>query len=397
VLAQLEDLIAITERLRGHRFLETPVVRFVLPDEAARLRALTPRFGLGIADPEIGAAVFDVLGVFPKRTDLAAFYEDFYASEAGPFYNTQYRELIVPLAGAVLSQYERWALIHELTHALMHQNFPATAAAYLETAGSLSDLPSALLGLIEGEAVLVQTLFFAELDQEDRTSIIEEANRRIDQGSRDAPRFVQTVARFPYGAGGDFVLDLFGRGGNKALDQAFANPPWETDQVYNPEVYVKLDRAPQIEAPNVRLPGYQSRVSGVWGELGWRALFGQFLNGGRADEAAAGWAADRFEAFWDPTRGHVVFLAEIRTDSPRDGSELAGALISYMDSALGMQRRLDSQDLEEWLGLGYAAVYRDGSTVRLVVASNALNGLQAAGQLGILPADSYPTPAGVSR
>ena len=46
--------------------------------------------------------------------------------------------LVVPLAGDTLNEYEKWILVHELTHALMDQHFPEVADRY-ETASEDGD------------------------------------------------------------------------------------------------------------------------------------------------------------------------------------------------------------------------------------------------------------------
>lgn len=387
---QFADLVAATERLRGHRFAQPPTVYFVSITEAARLRELT---AAEAPQRDVEAALYELLGVVDQRDELDAFVARLAAAPPEPVYDYAHRDLIVPLEGQLLSPYEQWVLVHELTHALMQQRFPETVAAYRAATDGVSDSPAALAGLIEGEAVLMQTLFFAELPPAEQQAVVSEAAERSGAVLSDAPAFLRASVRFPYTEGAAFAVDLYGRGGLVALDQAFGRPPWTTEHVLHPERYVALEPAPAVAIAAVRVPGYSVASSGVWGEAGWRALLAGELNGGTVDVAAAGWRSDRYEVRWSPNDAQVAFTARIELDSTRDAVELAAAFLAYVERRMGLNPRLVTATTEDFFAGDYAAVARNGSTVTLVVASNPAAGLLIADQLSLLPPGFATLPA----
>lgn len=384
VAEQVEDLIAATERLRGHEFTDEPQILFVAPDEVKRLRRVHLAADLDPVELQPEEALFELLGVLPPGQDLYGFYTEFYSAGTAAYYDLDTAELVVPIEGEVLSPYERWVLVHELTHALMDQTHPAVGDAFETATNGTTDLPDALLGLIEGEAVLIQTQYLREMSDADRQAVFAEASTRGNPAFRAAPAYFQSQLRFPYGDGTDFAVDLFERGGLLALDQAFGNPPSTTEHIYHPDAYVGQEPAIPVTLAAARVASYEVVDSGVWGELGWRSLLGHFLNGATAAQAAAGWGGDRYEVLWNPHTAQAMFVAVIEADSVQDASELAAGLTDIIEGPLGLRPRLIARSSADWIGDDYAALARAGRRLTLVLAHNPSAGRTMAEQLGAI-------------
>ena len=136
---QVDELIAVTEALRGRRFIEDPVIEVLTPDEVVEKRRVGLEEDLDPEELVSEAALYELFGLIEAGTDLFELYTDFYSAGTLAYYDLEDRRLIVPLIGDELNEYEKWILVHELTHALMDQHYPAVADAYensVETATS---------------------------------------------------------------------------------------------------------------------------------------------------------------------------------------------------------------------------------------------------------------------
>ena len=347
------------------------MIEVVTPEEVSALRKEGLEEDLDADELMSEGALYELFAILPPDTDLYAFYIDFYSSGTLAYYDLEERRLVVPLAGDSLNAYEKWILVHELTHALMDQHYPEVGDVYEASSddGNFDEV-GALLGLLEGEAVLIQSLYLESLGSDERADVVRLANERSDSSFGSAPFFFREITRFPYTAGSLLAVDLYRRGGVEALNQAFARPPTSTEQVLHPERYRLLETATEISSVAVELDGYEITEEGAWGERGWRVLLDHHLSAATSAEAADGWGGDHYQILWDEEQEEVAFVVTYVGDSFGDASELAGALGLFVETAMQVGPGEVTDTSIEWRGESYAYLARDGDRLVFVAASD---------------------------
>src|SRR5829696_718187 len=191
------------------------------------------------------------LGLLPKGASLRQATLDFQTGQIAGYYSPDKDELfVVSRAGGRLGGVEKATYAHEFTHQLQDQRFDLNALGLDAT--DQSDRSLARLGLVEGDAVSVQTTWMtANLNA---TELGELLSAALDPAAvaalQNAPPYLRDTATFPYQDGPAFATRLLASGGYAAIDAAFAAPPDSTEQVIHPDKYIA--REPPIE---VRLPG----------------------------------------------------------------------------------------------------------------------------------------------
>gem|GEM_PF-1743003 len=348
--------------------------------------------GFGTGGIDHLSAFFELLGMVSPGTDLAAFYARHENASPSPFYDPVEKEVLIPEQLLPLDDYQSLVLVGELTKALSHQRHPSLVEALIAADGSNVDRSAAHRALLEGEAILVQTLYVESLSQERRALIADQARRAAEvedsgEGSgsspEEIPRLIVETARFPTRAGASLVIDLYRQGGFTALDQALDHPPETTEQVLHPDRYKALEPAVELDPFGLVVSGYEVVDEGTWGELRWRGLLAHHGDPVNAARAAEGWGGDRYQLLWAPASGKLAFAVRLAADSFVDESEVNAAVRDLIRTGMdvGASRVVDTAT--EWEGADYAMISWDVGVITWVVASDTEVGRQISAQLGV--------------
>ena len=295
--------MAAVERVRGLRFLRPVKTKSVLRADLPRiLRAEMMKSTPYSADDYalilrslrlVGDDVPDPVGkmITLLQGQVLAFYD--------PLSHTYYSLDTLPDAAKPLGNaelIESSVVLHELTHALQDQHFDIGTRDY--ALRNDWDASLAYHSLMEGDASLVMMASVIEgmggsfdemVKNEAVFSVLTSAaasDKTIDDA---APRYFVESLKFPYIDGLKFVITAYRRGGWKAVDAVYANPPRSTREVMHPEEYFAraggplTRRVPFAAAPPVPVP--QLLTVEHLGEFHWAFLVGA--------DAARGWAGDR--------------------------------------------------------------------------------------------------------
>lgn len=391
-VAYVEELVATVEALRGRSFEERPWVEVITAEDYPARHLAAPGTGPGAAGMDYLPAFFELLGMASPDTDLASFYARLENAPPGPFYDPVERAVLIPEQLLPLDDYQSLVLVGELTKALSHQHHPSLVEALVAADGSDMDRLAAHRALLEGEAILVQTLYIESLPPERRALLADQAGRVAEVGDpgeesglspEEMPRLVMETTRFPARAGSSLVIDLYRQGGFTALDQALDHPPETTEQVLHPDRYKALEPAVELEPFGLVVSGYEVVDEGTWGELRWRGLLAHHSDPVSAARAAEGWGGDRFQLLWAPASGKLAFAVRLAADSFVDESEVNAAVRDLIRSGMdvGGSRVVDTAT--EWEGADYAMISWDVGVITWVVASDTEVGRQISAQLGV--------------
>ena len=345
-IARVADQVA---KVRGLGF-DQPVAPEPLTE--AQINGLV-RSEFGKEFPEEEAAkqqqTWITMGVIPAGTDLLRSIVDFGTSQIIGFYDTTSHRLVF-VGDQQLTALARVTLAHELTHALDDQHFGLSLLDDLSRA-CLDDRAGAFEALAEGDAQETSIQWGrANLTKQD----VIDLQKEVDEfpPPPDTPPFVENLFSFPYPNGQAFVEALLAKGGEQAVDDAFRNPPTSTEQILHPDKYPT--DSPQV----VLVPDLGSRLGSGWADLdfqdvgeGWLRLMLELrLPGDEADAAAAGWDGGQYRA-WSEGSGTAVVL-----DTLWDGAAEASEFTASMKT---------------WLGGQPSAVMANGTSVRVLFASDA--------------------------
>ncbi len=241
-------------------------------------------------------------------------------------------------------------IAHELTHALSDQNYDLDKMQKLVEADD--DRSMALSSLIEGEATLA--MIGAQMEDWDGTKVGAIPSANLDRSFslmmpfmsmaggaslREAPVILSESLIFPYLRGMVFCASLTNKGGWKAINEAYENPPQSTEQILHPEKY--LD---QPDPPTAIDLGRLEPGEG-WAEVG-RNVIGEMQlavllrrHGGKP--IAAGWDGDRFAVF-DSKDGKLAVVWLSTWDTEDDARDFARQYTRFQTTKLG--KDVDSPD-----------------------------------------------------
>jgi len=365
IRAQVDDLIAETEKVRELTFLTPPAVTIVDDTELAdRVRGLIAEN----VDPDQIArdtALEVLLGLVPEGTDMLTLYQDLYGEQVLGFYDGETKEMVVPATGAELSAAEKVTLVHELTHALTDQHYSFSDRSDALDKEQQYDALSALQTITEGDATLTELHYVAGLPSAEQQAVIADSLGQ-DTGVFDAaPKFIQQLLVFPYNAGLSLLSGLWTpQDGFLHVDEAYVDPPTTTEQVMHADKYAGREPAIDVQLPDTPIDGYQNVEESTWGELLFNVMFAQILGQETAGVAAGGWGGDRYRLMWDGT--NVVFVLHYVGDTEQDAQEMQTALADYVTTGMGL--RADKGGL--FTGDSYAFVTRGGADVLFIAASD---------------------------
>lgn len=355
-----EELDAVVDRsmvrveeLRGAEFEERPPVTVVTRGE------FTEQYGgTGGELPEDQStfenAKLQALFLVGSDEDATAAQAENLDTAVAGFYSPATGEIV--LVSGDEPRVNELTLAHELVHAYQDQQWGLEN--YNE---ATQDGANAELGLVEGDAVYVETLYEERCAQEWECLIPADAEPGDgEQPDQPANLGLLLLDFQPYDSGPAFIEAVHEEGGWAAVNALYDNPPQTTEQVISPESYP--DDEPRDVTIEDSHSGDWERVEPESGpdsdSLGMAAITTMFVNplyesGGQdwvippdewftyesdpppygafnyGHEYATGWNGDRFHAYSDGEEvGYVWALA---WDSPEDAATFA----SGFDDLLG--------------------------------------------------------------
>jgi hypothetical protein len=270
------------------------------------------------------------MGALPAGSSLRDALLAYDNSEVVGFYDTLSHRLVYS-GTKDPTPYQRYVLSHELTHALDDQRFNLSREDAL--AYRCADEPMAgFIALAEGDAVYSSNAWARRFLSGDEIARLQQEASAFPPPPSTIPPFVQALQVFPYPNGLAFVQALVDRGGEKAVDAAFRNPPVSTEQILHPGKYPS-DRPDPVTVTKPKGLGQgwtlidQMEVGEAWLKL----LLRLKLPEAQAASAAAGWGGAEYEAWSDGTR--TVVVLNTTWDTVQDATEFQAALESFAGSA----------------------------------------------------------------
>ena len=261
---------------------------------------------------------------------------------------------------------------HEYTHALQDRRFDLSS---LEPVDSSFEASKGLAALVEGDAKLVENLFYETLPKEQQIMVEEALDRAIEEfaGSAvGAPRIITETFGWEHVAGAQLVFRLYLSGDFEVVNQSFENPPRSTEQVLHPEKYLTGEPPLNVDLPDlapVLGTGWIERDTGVLGELRTKVYLDTFLSTDQSEEAAAGWGGDRYALFKDG-EDRLLMVVRILWDRPLDADQFS---VAYQGlAAVKGQGEWQASQPEEgailWVGDGTSVhLSQVGSETLLVI------------------------------
>jgi hypothetical protein len=366
----IRELVAITEDLRGRRFLEPIEVTVLSAGElAARVRANLEE-ELDLEDLAVEQALGRLLGILPADVDLAAAIIDLYAEQVGGFYDGETGELVVA-SSEDLTPLARTIIIHELVHALADQHFGLTATLDELIEAENYHRAAALQALAEGDATYFQLVYLQErLSPGEQTEAVLESLEADTTVLDSLPAWIGEDLAFPYEWGFGFVERLVEEGGIAAVDQAYELLPTTVEQIMHPNAYFILEPARPVELSATALDGYEVYEEGEFGEWNLMLYLLDGIGDGDAVVAAGGWGGDAYRLHWDGSRVALVYLFE--GDAPRDAEELAPALVDSLQASMAVGAPVSDEKAGTTVleGADFAFIQQVGGQVLLVVADD---------------------------
>lgn len=273
------------------------------------------------------------LGLLPAAASLRDLYVKLQGSQVIGYYDPTAKKLFIVSSDGGIGPTERLTYAHEFTHQLQDQHFDLNGLG-LDKLHNDSDRALAILSLVEGDAVSVQTAWMignlsaAELGQ----VAAEASDPAMLAILASMPPILLETSLFPYQAGATFVANLrsTGNAGYPGVDAAFAKPPASTEQILHPEKYSAGEGPVAVNVPGDLAArfgiGWKVSATDTLGELQTRVwLKGGGVVGDVARTAADGWGGDRLALVSGPAGASAVLVYASKWDTVADADAFHAA------------------------------------------------------------------------
>jgi hypothetical protein len=269
-----------------------------------------------------------LIGLYPPGVNLKAANINLLESQVIAFYDFKKKTMVV-VSGALEREFpgqppelqtklDYMILAHEFTHALQDQNFDFGARD--EKLKSNGDRALALHSVAEGDATIAGYAYMlGGMNPAILATLIgnlKSFSQTFTGAAASVPRGVAEPLIFQYTDGVKFVAQAYQRGGWKAVDKLYCDPPQSTQQIIDPSLYFDHPTLPET----VTVAGYQSRLAGwhksdedTLGELGLRIILENTRGTASPDLALASrWTGDRIVMLRKGDVVSVIWLLALR-------------------------------------------------------------------------------------
>jgi hypothetical protein len=284
-----------------------------------------------------------LLGLIKPTDDLVQIQLNLLSDQVVGVYDAEAKSLFVVADQAGFGPGERMTYAHEFNHALQDQYYDLNKIAPKHP--DSNDHSLAVHALIEGDAIMLQTLWAqTNLSQDDLVQLARASSGSDDSLAR-VPLVVRTELLFPYIDGFNFVRQALRQAGNDyaALDALFKNPPESTAQLLHPDKYRNQVHPVDVHLADVVAglgPDWRKVGSGVLGELDTRVVLEQWgTDHSQAIRIGSGWSGDQWQLVEKDGRSAIVVKSTWETP------DAAGAFFSAYTH--GLRTRFDSARVEE--------------------------------------------------
>jgi hypothetical protein len=264
---------------------------------------------------------------------------------------------------------------------LQDQHFDLSSLGFDEVSSSYGQLDrlNAARALIEGDAELLQAQYErAYMGSYEDGRFLDVSGLNLWPAvwnpdgiacSMQSPP-IDDVFLFPYIYGKIFVQELYDRGGWRAVNDAYADPPSSTEQILHPERY----RAGDEPIP-VSIVSLADTLGSDWrlifedpiGELMLRIYLQDQLGAEEAAKAARGWGGDLSVVYYDEESYRLVMVLRSVWDTSAEAGEFLNAYITYAARRYGHPANETSGGLSCWYRDDTLCVTRAGSEVTVVL------------------------------
>ncbi len=241
-----------------------------------------------------------MFGFVPEGFDYEKTVLDLMSEQAWALYDFKRKSLY--LADWAPPDAQEFAVLHELVHAIDDQHF--NLLRYIDGAKQ-AERQLARLAAVEGQASWVMTEWAM---RQSRKSLVGNRLLAITTASatrfeaeqfpvyRDTPLYFREVLIFPYTDGLLFQHDMIERFGMEGLKRVFRQPPQNTQQIMQPDLYLGRIDPQGPDLPAARPPrGFRRIYEGSFGQLDHRILLEQHLGEGSRGALLDKWRGSRFE------------------------------------------------------------------------------------------------------
>ena len=308
---------AIAAQVVAIRGLDAPDrVEPAIIDRPTLEKNLAAEFDKDNPAPEIAKAeaIEKILKLLPADASLRDLFVKLQGSQVIGYYDPTAKKLFIVSDSGGLGPLERVTYAHEFTHELQDRQFDLNGLG-LNELHDQSDRGLAILSLVEGDAVGVQTAWM--IQNLSPAALGEVAAQASDPTMlavlASMPPILLETSLFPYQAGASFVAALKASGGQAAVDKAFGRPPASSEQILHPEKYAAGEPPIAVTLPADLAgklgPGTRLAAQDTLGELQLRVWLKE--NGVPADQArtaAEGWGGDRVGLLNTPGGDVLVLL-----------------------------------------------------------------------------------------
>jgi hypothetical protein len=354
--ATYEQIAAQVSAIRG---LDTPShVEPVVIDADVLRHNLEVEFNQSNPPAEIDKTQqeLQLLGLLPAGESLAQDYLDLQGSQVIGYYDPKVKELFLVSRDGGLGPLEEVTYAHEFTHELQDRHFNLDSLG-LDTIKDNSDRVLAILSLVEGDAVSVQTTWMIQnLTAAELAAVsLAAADPTALAVLARTPKVLVETSLFPYQSGAAFVGQLLANGGYSSVNAAFGHLPASTEQILHPAAYL-ADQAPIAVPLPADLParfgsGWTALAQDTLGELQSRVWLTQGgVLGDVARVAAEGWGGDRLELLQGPA-GAAALVWLTTWDTAADAAEFDAAARTAIPG-LGLRAAISSTTMSVAIAIG---------------------------------------------
>lgn len=273
----------------------------------------------------------DRFGFIPRGCDIRETLKGLFAEQVAGLYDDTTRRFYLMDTFNQNNTISNVILAHEICHALQDQNFNMAEMGLRQPDND--DAIYAKLSMLEGDATILMSEWlqknfsFSNLFQ--LVGML-----GLDQSAyTNAPYFLQQILIFPYIQGASFVMEAMAENGLEGRDFVIKFPPRSTEQVLHPDKYFyDVDEPTTVTLPesfSANGETWNRIYHNVFGEMGFKFLFEQYIPGNKSAQAAAGWDGDRY-AIYRNGKGGILLRWDSIWDTEEDAKEAADALRAAM-------------------------------------------------------------------